>query len=303
MPFEFTCPHCGNRTWVADQYRGQSGPCLSCGQAVTLPDAGASLPALPGSRSFALAAAILVLLGGVGLLTLAGILFWFVPRLALDARSLACRGHLEELGLALEAYHDDHGCYPPAWLCDAQGEPQHSWRVLLLPYVGGQLTYEKYRFDQPWNSPHNRELVGDMPSIYGCPASPESSAGRTNYLAVVGPGLFFDPQAARHRGDVSDPAWSTIVLVESVEQGICWMEPRDLAREQLALRVNRFDQPALSSFHVDEVEVLLANGAAIALTSQTPPEQLSAALTIAGGETEHLPQAAATAARVPNSGP
>ena len=37
MPIPFTCPHCGASTSVADQYAGQTGPCGSCGAAITVP--------------------------------------------------------------------------------------------------------------------------------------------------------------------------------------------------------------------------------------------------------------------------
>jgi hypothetical protein len=37
MPFLFTCPHCGAKTSVAEQYAGQSGPCAGCGRTVTIP--------------------------------------------------------------------------------------------------------------------------------------------------------------------------------------------------------------------------------------------------------------------------
>ena len=37
MPIQFTCPHCGLSTNVADQYAGQTGPCSGCGRTVTVP--------------------------------------------------------------------------------------------------------------------------------------------------------------------------------------------------------------------------------------------------------------------------
>ncbi len=43
MPIQFTCPHCGVRTQVGDQFAGQTGPCRQCGQTVTLPHPGAAL--------------------------------------------------------------------------------------------------------------------------------------------------------------------------------------------------------------------------------------------------------------------
>ena len=37
MPIHFTCPHCGTTTEVADQYVGQTGPCVRCGKTITVP--------------------------------------------------------------------------------------------------------------------------------------------------------------------------------------------------------------------------------------------------------------------------
>ena len=36
MPIQFTCPHCGQETFVADQYVGRSGPCAGCGRTITI---------------------------------------------------------------------------------------------------------------------------------------------------------------------------------------------------------------------------------------------------------------------------
>ena len=43
MPLQFTCPHCGVRTQVADQFAGQTGPCRQCGRTVTVPHLRAGL--------------------------------------------------------------------------------------------------------------------------------------------------------------------------------------------------------------------------------------------------------------------
>ncbi|MBN2294757.1 MAG: hypothetical protein JXM70_20175 [Pirellulales bacterium] len=37
MPIDFTCPHCGTRTNVADEYAGMSGPCATCGKTIKIP--------------------------------------------------------------------------------------------------------------------------------------------------------------------------------------------------------------------------------------------------------------------------
>jgi len=51
MPFPFTCPHCGKQTIVPDQYYGQSGPCVGCGQIITALPPGATPPFAVPPRS------------------------------------------------------------------------------------------------------------------------------------------------------------------------------------------------------------------------------------------------------------
>ena len=45
MTILFTCPHCGRQTNVAEEYLGQTGPCGSCGQTVTILAPGIPMPA------------------------------------------------------------------------------------------------------------------------------------------------------------------------------------------------------------------------------------------------------------------
>ena len=43
MAIAFSCPHCGAKTNVGDQYAGQTGPCSACGQMVTVPFPGGAM--------------------------------------------------------------------------------------------------------------------------------------------------------------------------------------------------------------------------------------------------------------------
>ena len=42
---------------------------------------------------------------------------------------------MKQIGVALHNYHDAHGCFPPAYIADANGRPMHSWRILLLAFL------------------------------------------------------------------------------------------------------------------------------------------------------------------------
>src|SRR5437867_1183897 len=76
---------------------------------------------------------------------------------------LFCRQNLDFIGIALRQYHELHGCLPPPYIAGEDGEPRHSWRVLLLPYLSEQPLYAAYNFDEPWDGPTNRLLASQIP--------------------------------------------------------------------------------------------------------------------------------------------
>jgi hypothetical protein len=145
-----------------------------------------------------------------------------------------CESNLTRISLALDSYEVIYGRFPPPYVADSQGRPLHSWRVLILPYLGHQALYNTYNFDEPWDGPNNRKLHSTIVDCFHCPdESPQVPATTTSYLAVVGPGsawLCFRPTRLQHIGP-SDPGFSLLV-VESYASGVHWMEPRDLHARQ-----------------------------------------------------------------------
>ena len=65
---------------------------------------------------------------------------------------------------------------------DENGQPKHSWRVLILPFLEQSRIYEQYKFDEPWNSPNNMAVTSQAVPVYCCPSSP---AGSTSLLAEI----------------------------------------------------------------------------------------------------------------------
>jgi hypothetical protein len=185
----------------------------------------------------------------------------------------------------LRNYHDAHGSFPPACVVDANGKPMHSWRVLILPYIDGDDLYKKYRFDEPWDGPNNRKLHGEIVQVFRCPSqqrlrNPNPHA--TSYVAVVGPRTAWRGDRPVKLSDFTDDSDATILLVETKDSGIHWMEPRDLEYPPMPAEINPPSGGGISSYHEDSAVVLYADGSLELLPNDA--ENIDALLTIDGGD-------------------
>jgi hypothetical protein len=140
--------------------------------------------------------------------------------------------HAKQLMLAIQNYHDINGHLPPPYVTDEEGQPLYSWRVLLLPYLGGNFIYSKLHFDEPWDSPHNRPLLEQFDAEVF--ASPRISRfgrndGTTDYVAIVGNDTLWPPKQTVGFRDVTDGTSNSIALIEVGGLDIHWAEPRDVS--------------------------------------------------------------------------
>jgi hypothetical protein len=69
------------------------------------------------------------------------------------------QNHLKQLALAALCYRDSQKCFPPAAILDENGQPMHSWRVLVEPYIQCDPFCGHYKLDEPWNGLHNKVLL------------------------------------------------------------------------------------------------------------------------------------------------
>jgi prepilin-type processing-associated H-X9-DG protein len=192
------------------------------------------------------------------------------------SRRSQCKNNLKQIGLALHNYHETFGSFPPAFIADASGRPMHSWRVLLLPFLDQAPLYNQYRFDEPWDGPHNRKLGDTILQAYSCPSDDHGGTGgtsaMTSYVAVVGPETMWPDRGAVAIRDVSDGTLNTLLVVEVANSGIPWIEPRDLHVVQMAPTINAKSGQGISSRHATGANVLIADGSV-----RFVPENLSAA--------------------------
>ena len=208
--------------------------------------------------------------------------FAIIPHL-IPENSLAvgCKNHLKMLLLGMHNYHAVYGCFPPAYIADANGRPMHSWRVLVLPFLCEGGLYGAYDFSEPWDGPNNSKLASRMPYFFACPTG-GGGVWTTNYLAVVGPETIWPGDKPVAIRQIRDGVSNTIALVEVANSGIQWLEPRDLDFRTLGSTSG--PGPTICGNHPRGPCVGLADGNARQLSKWLAPETLEALLTIQGGE-------------------
>lgn len=136
------------------------------------------------------------------------------------------KDRLQQISLALHQYHDQYHTFPPAFVQGPDGRMWHSWRTLLLPYLGEQELAAKYRFDEPWDGPHNRELAAQCPEVFQSPHW-GTAPGKTNFYAVIGRRTAWPAQHAIGLRDALDGTSNTAHVVEGPPTST-WLEPKDL---------------------------------------------------------------------------
>ncbi|HBO42859.1 MAG TPA: hypothetical protein DD670_02775 [Planctomycetaceae bacterium] len=144
-------------------------------------------------------------------------------------RPLSCRLKLQQIGLAIQAYHDTYGAFPPAATRDAEGRLMHSWRSLILPFIPESSLHKHYDNSQPWNSPHNILLAEQVPWFYRCPNVGHGKSGYTPFLAVTGTDAAWSDNESRSSNDFVDGQADTILVLSVPDAAVLWTEPRDIA--------------------------------------------------------------------------
>ena len=151
---------------------------------------------------------------------------------------------------------------------------QCSWRVFLAEKdadARGTKTelfrYYDFTTDAPWSYSANKT----KPGYFSCAEMFLLADKRTNsdadYLMLIRKGMAYE--------DVPDAA---VIIVESTESGIHWMEPKDLDFETLRTAKSPIGRGKLFSYHDDGVNVLRKNGEVVSIKKDYSKEQILAIL-------------------------
>ena len=143
---------------------------------------------------------------------------------------------------AMEMYRLEHGTYPPALTRNDQGQVLHSWRVLLLPWLGQKELFDKIKLDEPWNSEDNRQFHSVNIDVYrrtdeevnmnlfNVPSVRPMKQGETVWSVIIGDETLFDEsgkgkklEEIMKRNTVHSP--SSLPLLVARAEPVCWMKP------------------------------------------------------------------------------
>jgi hypothetical protein len=218
-------------------------------------------------------------LGYIGLAGIFIISMWMAFQSSRKAaRRMACSNNFKMISLAMHNYHDVYKQFPPAYTLDANGNKLHSWRTLLLPYVGKEALYGKIDLSKPWDDPVNKHLSDTIVPVYACPSAPGGPTPNTPYQVVLDPAAIFTGESSCSYKSIPDDSSNTVLVVET-KKAVPWMSPVDT---DLATFVSN-----AKSDHDGGQYVGMADGSIHFISSSTPEPIRKALVTIAGGESDH----------------
>ncbi len=146
-------------------------------------------------------------------------------RIADPKQRTRSQNNLKQIVLAMHNFHDANNFFPGD-ITDKEGRPTLSWRVAILPYLDEEKLYKEFKFDEPWDSEHNKKLLAKMPDIFRV-GFEAKGATKTYYQGFAGPGTVFEPGQKVKITDITDGTSNTIAVVEAGPP-VEWTKPADI---------------------------------------------------------------------------
>lgn len=205
------------------------------------------------------------------------------PRLQLNIeRSAQGRDfdNMKSIAMALNAYADRYGTYPPPVVVDYQGKPLYSWRVMILPFLGYEDLYKSFDLKQPWDSVANTNLHRAMPTEFASPNATDAvSSSQTNYVLITGAGTLFPPSGPMSPKNIDRP---TLLLVET-RNNSTWCEPGDIDLGR-SFKVGNKPMVDVGGLHKNSFTAMTVEEESLRIPLNVPQAVLGAMVTPNGGE-------------------
>lgn len=195
------------------------------------------------------------------------------------ARRMQCSNNLKQIALAMLQYESQYAALPPAYTVDADGQPLHSWRTLLLPFLERQTLYDQIDLSKPWDHPDNEAAARSDVSVYRCPESMREGT-LTTYLALVGAEACLHPTKPRPLQEITDKRSITAMAIEVPnDQAVHWMQPFD-ADEAMFIDMGGSSE----SVHTGGGNVVFVDGSVNFVSNDADEDARRSMVTIAAGD-------------------
>ena len=145
------------------------------------------------------------------------------------------KNNLKQTALCFHNYHDTFTRFPRA---DGNGDGNQtglSWRVHLLPFFEEADLYQQFHLDEPWDSDHNKTLIGKMPALFLSPGV--TGEGKTSMHVFTGKNTPFDGDKGTTIASFTDGTSTTILAVlAGADTAEVWTKPGGLKFEAAACK-------------------------------------------------------------------
>ena len=190
--------------------------------------------------------------------------------------------NIKQILLAFHNYLSLNGYFPPLANYGSDGLPKLSWRVALLPFLNENELFNEFRQDEPWDSPHNKALIGRMPAVFQTPGSPPAASGQTRIRGFAGKGALFEGTRGIKIEEITDGTSNTVIVV-SAGEAVPWTQPLELPF------VEGKPLPALDGSDPHGYVLGMTDGS-VRLLPNSESRMLRSSITRAGGEVIMWPQ-------------
>jgi len=187
--------------------------------------------------------------------------------------------NLKQIALAMHKVRalNDQSRFPPAAIRTKDGKPLLSWRVAILPFLEQKALYDKFHLDEPWDSPHNKTLLKEMPEVYAPALRVDESRISTYFQVFTGPGALFEDVLGPKLMDIKDGTQNTLMVVEAGSP-VPWTKLEDIEYDK------KKPLPKLGRQFPDGFHAAFVDGSVLFLRKDLSPDVLRSLITSDGGE-------------------
>lgn len=110
------------------------------------------------------------------------------------------------------------------------GDGELSWRVRILPALGYQALFDRFKLDEPWNSPNNLKLLPLMPKVF---RTGGTDSTRTGFVLPRGEHTpFFGIRLVRTVDVTDGPDETALLCCVEADRAVPWTKGEDFELEK-----------------------------------------------------------------------